>query len=79
MDYDSQTSLERALKGQDALVSTVAMSAISNQPLLIDAAIAAGVKLFVPAEYTVNSRDPPAQARPMMASVVAIQHYLATK
>lgn len=79
MDYDSQTSLERALKGQDALVSTVAMSAISNQPLMIDAAIAAGVKLFIPAEYTVNSRDTLAQAQPMMASVVAIQKYLATK
>jgi hypothetical protein len=46
---------------------------------MIDAAIAAGVKLFVPAEYTVNSRDALAQAQPMMASVVAIQKYLATK
>ena len=79
VDYDSQTSLERALEGQDALISTVAMSAISNQPRMIDAAIAAGVKLFVPAEYTVNSRDALAQAQPMMASVVAIQKYLATK
>lgn len=46
---------------------------------MIDAAIAAGVKLFIPAEYTVNSRDTLAQAQPMMASVVAIQKYLATK
>jgi hypothetical protein len=79
VDYDSQTSLERVLQGQDALISTVAMSAISNQPRMIDAAIAAGVKLFIPAEYTVNSRDVLAQAQPMMASVVAIQKYLATK
>jgi hypothetical protein len=55
------------------------MSAISNQPLMIDAAISAGVKLFIPAEYTVNSRDPLAQAQPMMALVVAIQKYLSTK
>jgi hypothetical protein len=55
------------------------MSAISNQPRMIDAAIAAGVKLFVPAEYTANSRDPQAQAQPLMSSVVAIQKYLATK
>lgn len=79
VDYVSQSSLERALEGHDALISTVAMSAISNQPLMIDAAIAAGVKLFIPAEYTVNSRDALAQAQPMMASVVAIQKYLATK
>lgn len=79
VDYDSQTSLERVLKEQDALISTVAMSAISNQPLMIDSAIAAGVKLFIPAEYTVNSRDTLAQAQPMMASVAAIQKYLATK
>jgi hypothetical protein len=46
---------------------------------MIDAAIAAGVKLFIPAEYTVNSRDALAQAQPMMASVVAVQNYLATK
>lgn len=46
---------------------------------MIDAAIAAGVKLFIPAEYTVNSRDTLAQAQPMMASVVGIQKYLATK
>lgn len=77
VDYDSQTSLERVLKEQDALISTVAMSAISNQPLMIDAAVAAGVKLFIPAEYTVNSRDTLAQAQPLMSSVVAIQKYLA--
>lgn len=79
VDYDSQSSLAQALQGQDALISTVAMSAISKQPQMIDAAIAAGVKLFIPAEYTVNSRDPQAQAQPMMSSVVAIQKYLATK
>ncbi|KAK3673975.1 hypothetical protein LTR78_006177 [Recurvomyces mirabilis] len=79
VDYDSDSSLTEALKGQDALISTVAMSAISNQPRMIDAAIAAEVKVFVPAEYTVNSRDALAQAQPMMSSVVGIQKYLATK
>ncbi|GAB7324554.1 hypothetical protein MBLNU13_g08455t1 [Cladosporium sp. NU13] len=79
VEYDSQSSLEHALQGHDALISTVAMSAISNQPQMIDAAIAAGVKWFIPAEYTVNSRDTLAQAQPMMSSVVAIQKFLATK
>ncbi|KAM0696243.1 hypothetical protein Q7P36_003489 [Cladosporium allicinum] len=79
VDYDSDHSLVRALQGQDALISTVAMSAISRQPRMIDAAIAAGVRIFIPAEYTVNSRDATAQMQPMMSSVVAIQDYLATK
>lgn len=79
VDYDSDSSLVQALQGQDALVSTVAMSAIGNQERMIEAAIAAGVKYYVPAEYTVNSRDANAQAQPMMASVVAIQRYLSTK
>jgi hypothetical protein len=79
VDYNSDMSLSQALEGQDALISTVAMSAISNQPRMIDAAITAGVKLFIPAEYTANSRDVQAQAQPLMSSVVAIQKYLATK
>ena len=40
VDYDSDASLVQALQGQDALISTVAMSAISHQPRMIDAAIA---------------------------------------
>ena len=79
VDYESDASLQQALNGHDALVSTVAMSAIANQKRMIDAAIAAGVKYFIPAEYTVNSRDAKAQAQPMMASVVDIQRYLTTK
>jgi hypothetical protein len=79
VDYASDDSLVKALQGQDALISTVAMSAISHQPRMIDAAIAAGVRIFIPAEYTVNSRDAAAKVQPMMSSVVAIQDYLSTK
>jgi saccharopine dehydrogenase-like NADP-dependent oxidoreductase len=73
VDYDSDAPLVEALQNQDAIISTVAMSAISSQPRMIDAAIAAGVRIFIPAEYTVNSRDASAQLQPMMSSVVAIQ------
>ena len=79
VDYDSDGSLIQALQSQDSLVSTVAMSAISHRLRMIDAAIAAGVRIFIPAEYTVNSRDATAQMQPMMSSVVAIQDYLSTK
>lgn len=79
VDYDSESSLVQALQGQEALVSTVAISAIANQERLIDAAITAGVKYYIPAEYTVNSREPTAQAQPLMGSIVPVQKYLATK
>lgn len=79
VDYDSNESLQQALQGQDALVSTVAMSAIPNQKRLIDAAIAAGVKHFVPAEYSMATRDPKAQWLPIYTSVIEIQNYLTSK
>lgn len=79
VDYDSDTSLQKALHGQDALVSTVAMSAVSNQPRLIDAAITAGVKHFIPAEYSISTRDPKAQWLPVYSTVIEIQKYLESR
>lgn len=55
VDYDSDDSLKSALQGQDAVISTVAMSAITNQKRIVDAAIHAGVKHFIPAEFTVGT------------------------
>jgi hypothetical protein len=79
VDYASDDSLFQAMQGRYALISTVAMSAICHQPRTIDAAIAAGVRILIPAEYTISSRDASAQMQPMMSSVVAIQDYLSTK
>jgi uncharacterized protein YbjT (DUF2867 family) len=55
VDYDSDESLKSALEGQHAVVSTVAMSAITNQKRIIDAAVSVGVKHFIPAEFTVGT------------------------
>jgi uncharacterized protein YbjT (DUF2867 family) len=49
-DYTHE-SLVKALKGQDAVVSAIAGSALLEQIKIIDAAIEAGVKRFVPSEY----------------------------
>lgn len=49
-DY-THDSLVSALKGQDAVVSVVAGSAIADQKKIIDAAIEAGVKRFFPSEF----------------------------
>ena len=76
VDYDSSASLSQALQKQDAVICTIAMSAIYVQKSIIDAAVAAGVRYYVPAEYTVNSRDSKAQNQPMLASVLDVQSHL---
>ncbi|KAI0905108.1 hypothetical protein F4823DRAFT_156616 [Ustulina deusta] len=56
VDYSSVQSLTAALGGQDAVVSTIATAAIAGQQLLVDAAVAAGVKRIIPSEFGVNTR-----------------------
>jgi len=60
VDYDSLESLTAALKGQDALVSTLASAAITVQTSLIDAAVAAGVKRIIPSEFGCDTSHPKA-------------------
>lgn len=49
VDYSSHEALVKALTGHDALVSLIPTP--WDQPALIDAAIAAGVKFFIPSEF----------------------------
>ncbi len=49
------TSLTQALKGQDAVISMLPITALDQQGPLIEAAIAAGVKRFIPSEYGSDS------------------------
>ncbi|EFX02067.1 NmrA-like protein [Grosmannia clavigera kw1407] len=56
VDYSSVDSLKAALNGQDAVVSTLGSLALGNQSPLIDAAIAVGVKRFIPSEFGINTR-----------------------
>lgn len=55
-DY-THDSLVQALKGQDAVVSVIAQDALLEQIKIIDAAIDAGVKRFVPSEYGSDTRN----------------------
>jgi hypothetical protein len=72
-------SLTSALKGIDGLVSTVAAAAIENQTVLIDAAIAAGVKRFIPSEYGSCTTSPKVEALPIYAPMFKIRQYLQEK
>ncbi|KAH8674691.1 hypothetical protein BGZ60DRAFT_504493 [Tricladium varicosporioides] len=51
VNFNSVEALTQVLKGQDALISAVSFESISSQTLLIDAAISAGVRRFIPSNY----------------------------
>jgi uncharacterized protein YbjT (DUF2867 family) len=57
VDTTSTDALTEALKGQDAVVSTVGTAAASSQKTIIDAAVAARVKRFIPSEFGYNTRE----------------------
>jgi hypothetical protein len=71
--------LTAALKGIDGLVSTVGGAAIDSQTILIDAAIAAGVKRFIPSEFGSCTTDPKLEAMPVYAGMFKIKQYLQEK
>jgi uncharacterized protein YbjT (DUF2867 family) len=80
-DFESQASLEAAFKGQDGVVSTVGTSGLAGQKALVDAALAAGVKRFIPSEFGSCTRDPKTAEVLgfMFAGKIAVVDYLKTK
>lgn len=76
VDYDSLESLTNALRGQDAVVSTIASAALAKQLLLIEAAAKAGVKRFLPSEFGSNTLNPKTAKLPSYGDKVAVQEAL---
>jgi len=60
-DYPEAELLE-AFKGQDAIISTIATANAGQQKSIIDTAIKAGVKRFVPSEFGSDTRNEKAMA-----------------
>ncbi|KAI9663108.1 MAG: hypothetical protein M1821_008156 [Bathelium mastoideum] len=56
-DYD-MTSLVKIFQGYDAVVSVVATFSTDQQNIIIDAAVHAGVKRFLPSEYGIDTSLP---------------------
>jgi uncharacterized protein YbjT (DUF2867 family) len=76
-DFSSHESLTRALAGQDVVVNAVTAAAGDTQKALIDAAIAAGVKRFVPSEFGSGTLDARARALvPMFEAKREVNEYL---
>jgi uncharacterized protein YbjT (DUF2867 family) len=54
----SAPPLLQAFEGQDAVVSLIATISTREQASIIDAAVAAGVKRFIPSEYSIDTSNP---------------------
>lgn len=75
MDYSSLDSLTNALKGQEAVVSTLPPDATTNL-LLVEAAAKAQVKRFIPSEFGADTLNEKARTLPVFAAKVAVQDAL---
>ncbi|KAF2712553.1 isoflavone reductase family protein-like protein CipA [Pleomassaria siparia CBS 279.74] len=79
-NYQDTNSLTSALKGADAVLSFVGSTALGDQNKLIDAAIAAGVKRFLPSEYGSDvTNEKLAALVPIFAPKIATIDYLKSK
>ncbi|KAL8388283.1 hypothetical protein RB595_009338 [Gaeumannomyces hyphopodioides] len=77
VDYASQASLEAALRGQDAVVSTLSdFGGYAAQKPLVKAAVSAGVSRFIPSEFGANIENPVIRALPYAALKVEVQDML---
>ncbi|KAL4986699.1 hypothetical protein BDW68DRAFT_197853 [Aspergillus falconensis] len=79
VDYTSIESLKTALTGHDIVISTLSLTAIPLQKPVIDAAIAVGVKRFIPAEFGAMTSDPVGRELPFHKHAVEIHEYLKEK
>ncbi|KAG9502160.1 hypothetical protein J7337_004985 [Fusarium musae] len=82
-DY-SEESLVEALRGHDAVVSMASGIAVGQifplQKLLVDAAVKAGVKFFVPSEFGVDTANPEApKAIPFVQDKIDTLDYIKAK
>jgi uncharacterized protein YbjT (DUF2867 family) len=76
VDYTSEESLTAALRGQHALISTLATEVVSSQDILIKAAIAARVYRIIPSEFGSDDFLDANRKLPVYFQKIAIQKLL---
>ncbi|KAK4089131.1 hypothetical protein Purlil1_6564 [Purpureocillium lilacinum] len=79
VDFESPDALKAALAGQEAVISLVGVPGLAAQTQVIDAAIAAGVKRFIPSDFGSDLDNPLARKLPVFAHKVQVADYLAEK
>ncbi|KEY69076.1 hypothetical protein S7711_09579 [Stachybotrys chartarum IBT 7711] len=76
---DSPDVLTEALRGQDAVISTLGVWQADQQRHLVDACIAAGVHRFLPAEYGADLENAKVRSLPAYETHVKIREYIIEK
>ena len=76
VDYTSEENLTAALRGQHALISTLATEVVSSQDILIKAAIAARVYRIIPSEFGSDDFLEANRKLPVYFQKIAIQKVL---
>ncbi|KAH7022167.1 NmrA-like family-domain-containing protein [Ilyonectria destructans] len=79
VDYAVEGDLVAALDGVDVVVSTLGTESISIQPALINAAITAGVKRFIPSEFGSDTANQRTRNLPVYSQKVKVQDALVEK
>ena len=79
VDYNDLDELTKALKGQDAVVSTITTAGIESQKNLVDAVVAAGVKRIIPSEYGCDLSNAKARQLPVYGHKVQIEEAVEQK
>ncbi|KAK9235802.1 hypothetical protein V1525DRAFT_251713 [Lipomyces kononenkoae] len=78
-DYEDVESLKTAFQGQDAVVSLVGDAGVLSQKLMVDAAVAAGVKRFLPSNFGSNMTNANSRQLPVFTRKVMVEDYLIAK
>lgn len=76
VDYTSIPDLTEALNSQDAVVSVLTSDAMETQVPLIKASISAGVKRFIPSEFSSNIGNPKSATLPVYQSKIKVHQLL---
>lgn len=77
MIYESLDALTEALRGQDAVISTIGKADSGEvQQNLVDAASAAGVKHFIPSEFGADLKNTKVAAFPIYQPKVILETHL---
>ena len=79
VDFTSVDSLTAALKDTDAVVFTVAGTAVERQTILIDAAIAASVERFIASVFGNVTTNPKLETNSMYTPMFKVRRYLEEK
>lgn len=76
VDYSSLSSLQGAMTGHDAVVNALGQAPPDVGIRVVDAAVEAGVKHFLPSEYGLDTQNERTRKIPLLAGIVAVEEHL---